>query len=127
MTSNADPSKILLCANLLGSYYFMKTVMFLISVLIPSLCYSELEKSPTQLYKMNKLITTNSKVTLVVVDDVKKGCNAESNKRGLGGFKIELDACSFFNKTECTIVIGKNTNNDILGHEIRHCFQGEFH
>ena len=105
----------------------MKIFMFLILTLIPSICYSELEKSPTQMYKMNNLITTRSKVTLVVVDDIKKGCDAESNKRGLGGFKIDLEACSFFNDTECTIVVGKKTNNDILGHEIRHCFQGEFH
>ena len=105
----------------------MKLATAMTLSLIPVICFGELEKSPTQMYKMNNLITTTSIVNILVVDDVQKSCNAESHKRKLGGFRIALEACSFFNDTNCTIVVGKKTNNNILGHEIRHCFQGEFH
>ena len=105
----------------------MKIAIPLILLLIPSICIGRLEKSPTEMYKMNNLITEETTVTIIVTDNVQKTCNAESHKRNLGGFGHEFEACSFWNNTTCTIVVGKKTNNDILGHEIRHCFQGHFH
>jgi hypothetical protein len=55
----------------------------------------------------------------------------ESKKRGLGGFKITVDACSFWDKglfgDSCTIISEIKTSMAILGHEMRHCFQGSFH
>ena len=96
-------------------------------VLPVSVASAALEKSPTEMYSVAKLVTQQTKVTVVVVDDVRKGCEAESHRRNLGGFRIPLEACSFWNEETCTIVVGKRTNNDILGHEFRHCIQGHFH
>ena len=40
-----------------------------------------------------------------------------------------LLACSIWVKEKklCTIITGPNTSHVILGHEIRHCFEGTFH
>ena len=96
-------------------------------VLPVSVASAALEKSPTEMYSVAKLITQQTTVTVIVADNVRKTCQAESHRRNLGGFKHEFEACSFWNEEKCTIVVGKRTNNDILGHEFRHCIQGHFH
>ena len=73
----------------------------------------------------------------VEVDNVFDACDRESKKRGNGGFpKLDIgkkmDACSFWdpavNRTNvCTIITGNFTDQDTVGHEVRHCFQGNFH
>ena len=96
-------------------------------VLPVSVASAALEKSPTEMYSVAKLITQQTTVTVIVADNVRKTCQAESHRRNLGGFKHAFEACSFWNEETCTIVVGKRTNNDILGHEFRHCIQGKFH
>jgi len=72
-------------------------------------------------------------------------CAAEAKKRDLKPLSYRVNACTFWdqlplNQVEgkragehlalvhvCTIVIPEKTSNNILGHEIRHCFQGHFH
>jgi hypothetical protein len=79
----------------------------------------------------------SSEITWIQVDDVFDSCDRESKKRGNVGFPAldkgkKMDACSFWdpavNRTNvCTIITGKNTDQDTVGHEVRHCFQGNFH
>jgi hypothetical protein len=38
-----------------------------------------------------------------------------------------IPAGAGWNKTECIVVTGKVTTNQILGHEFRHCFEGLYH
>ena len=105
-------------------------LIILLSVIISS-AYAELEKSPTEMYSMERLMTNQSVVKLITVDNIRKSCEAQSHLLNLGGFKNSLEACSFWSKKDgvhnCTIIVDKMTNNDTLGHEIRHCFQGLFH
>ena len=37
--------------------------------------------------------------------------------------------CSYWNKAseKCIIVTGLQDNHEIIGHELKHCFAGEFH
>ena len=35
--------------------------------------------------------------------------------------------CAKFNATSCKVYTAKNTSLSILGHEIRHCFEGHWH
>jgi hypothetical protein len=44
------------------------------------------------------------------------------------GARMSL-ACAVWNvKTNvCTIISGPNVPNEVLGHEVRHCFEGHFH
>jgi hypothetical protein len=77
-------------------------------------------------------MSSNVSITWNRVDDVRKTCEAESKKRGYGGFGYSVEACSFWavdNKgvNICHIFTRKKTTMHELGHEVRHCFQGTFH
>ena len=59
----------------------------------------------------------------VVVEDVSRFCQA---KMPLLGNQRVL-ACSEYNNRSCTIYTGRVTDMAIVGHEIRHCFEGAWH
>ena len=75
--------------------------------------------------------TRNQKLEMtikwVVTKDVQKICEAESRKRGFSGFGFAVNACAFWKDDQCTIVTDKTTTMHTLGHEVRHCFQGNWH
>jgi hypothetical protein len=90
-----------------------------------------MEKDAYEKYDMTNLKTDQSLIKIVTVDDVKAACNRLRVSEGLKPFTFSVEACSVWPKDgsfkSCTVYIGKKTNNDILGHEIRHCFVGNFH
>lgn len=88
-----------------------------------------LEKDAYEKYSIKDLRTTKNLISIIRSKNVIATCEEESKRRGLGGFRGAIfEACSFNDtKTTCTIVVGWETNNDILGHEVRHCFAGSFH
>lgn len=89
---------------------------------------AQLEKSAYEMFSIRQNMMTNtSTITIRSVDNVREACEAESRKRGNGGFGFALNACAFWEDKKCTIIVGPRVNNDILGHEVRHCFQGNFH
>jgi hypothetical protein len=83
-------------------------------------------------FSTKKNFTTQSTITWEPVDNVQARCDRESKARGLGGFGYGVEACSFWDYKSngdniCTIITGKNTSHDTIGHELRHCFQGPWH
>ena len=86
---------------------------------------------PFTKFDVTKNMTNMTTITWEQVDNVQKACDTESKKRGLGGFKIQVEACSFWGKRltldVCHIITEKKTDLDTIGHEMRHCFQGAFH
>lgn len=89
---------------------------------------AQLEKSAYEMFSVRQNMMTNtSTITIRSVDNVREACEAESRKRGNNGFGFALNACAFWEDKKCTIIVGPKVNNDILGHEVRHCFQGNFH
>ncbi len=68
-------------------------------------------------------------VSWMVVPDaaVQATCEAVSKDSGLGGFGFAVSACSFWRNDRCLIVTGKQTTMHQIGHELRHCYQGNFH
>jgi hypothetical protein len=83
-------------------------------------------------------VVTTSTIKWIQVDNVFEACDTESKNRGNGGFARlgsgqKMDGCSFWsnpapNKSNmCTVITAKTTDHDTLGHEVRHCFQGNFH
>ena len=62
-----------------------------------------------------------------VTEDVQKACDEESKRRKLGGFKHEVYACSFWSNDFCLIITSRFTTTHVIGHELRHCFQANFH
>jgi len=68
-------------------------------------------------------------ITWKPVDNVQQVCQSEYKSRGLGAFNYKVDACSFwYNSTKtCTIFTKRNPTMHDLGHEMRHCYQGNWH
>ena len=71
------------------------------------------------------------KVTWIPVDDVSKTCADEGRKR-LKDFSSRnwvpvSDACSFWSGNECTVYTKRNPTMHDIGHEVRHCFQHDWH
>lgn len=84
-------------------------------------------KDPEAKFSTSKNFTDKSTVTWTVVDNVQKSCEAESRRRGFDGFGYNVDACSFWEGNTCTIITGRMTSLHDIGHELRHCFQGNYH
>ena len=84
-------------------------------------------EDPTTMFSASKNFTNQTTVTWETVDNVQEACEKGSRKRGYGGFKYPVEACSFWNKSTCHVITAKKVNFHTLGHEIRHCFQGAFH
>jgi len=106
----------------------MKKALAVILLLTSTTLFAEPAwRNPNAKFDISNNMTTNTNVKLIVADDVQKVCEAESKKRGMGGFGYGVDACSFWDKNACTIVVEKRTSMHMLGHELRHCFQGNYH
>ena len=105
---------------------------YIILFLISSLAFAKLEASAYEKYSATDNMTTVTKITWETVDNPQKVCTALKIKLTGKPYPYKVDACSswstnFFNQYTCHVITSKTTNNDILGHEIRHCFQGAFH
>jgi hypothetical protein len=83
--------------------------------------------SPTEYFDASKNRVDEITVKWVVTEDVQKVCERESRNRGYKGFGYAVNACSFWLGNQCTIVTSKRVNMHTLGHETRHCFQGNWH
>jgi hypothetical protein len=88
-------------------------------------------ENPHEAFRITKVHSSNIALTLITSKNVQATCDAESKKRGLGGFLESVEACSFWDRSalnnKCTIVLPEVTNFHTIGHEMRHCFQGNWH
>lgn len=71
-------------------------------------------------------------LNIIAADNVQAACERESIKRGFGGYKYRVQACSFWDhqpngRSTCVIVVRKVTSIHNLGHELQHCLQGNWH
>jgi hypothetical protein len=57
--------------------------------------------------------------------DLQKKCSSLTKKEL--NYHMEYLGCATFNKKYCIIYTDVNTTHQILGHEVRHCFYGDFH
>lgn len=105
----------------------MKKTIALITIAFFATSASAFNDDPTRLFDTKANYTNQSTITWRPVDDVQKACEAESRKRGFKGFGYSVQACSFFDGNQCTIITGKLVSMHSLGHEVRHCFQGNWH
>jgi hypothetical protein len=86
-------------------------------------------KDPNSRFDAKRKMSDTVKLTWRTVDNLQQACEEESRRRGNGGFGYGLEACSFWNiqGTECLIITKNKTSLHELGHEVRHCFQGNYH
>jgi len=108
----------------------MKKALVVLAVLVSTQAFAYSESAEVEFPTSNNF-TRQSTISWIPVDDVNARCNAESRKRGLGGFGFGVDACSFWEAKNgqdvCTIITSRSATMHQLGHETRHCFQGNFH
>ena len=106
----------------------MKTKLLVASLLFASISHAQAYKDdPTAQFDTASNYTTQRTITWITVDNVQKACEAESRKRGYNGFGFGVQACSFYKGDQCTIITGKKTTMHSVGHEVRHCFQADWH
>jgi len=82
---------------------------------------------PSAKFDATQTMTDQTVVIWKRVDNVQLACNAESERLGVAKIPYQVKACSFWTKNTCTIFTGKKTTQHSLGHELRHCFQGNWH
>ncbi len=80
-----------------------------------------------ELFDSARNFTVTSKVTWIPVDNIQATCNREARVRGYGEFEYEIKACSFYENDVCVVFTEKKLNMHTLGHEVRHCFQANWH
>ena len=80
-----------------------------------------------EVFDASKNFTKQSNITWVYSDNVTAACNAERTKRNLPTFKKPSAACSFWTQNSCLIITRKNYTKDDVGHEVMHCFAGDWH
>lgn len=82
----------------------------------------------TEKFPLSDNFTNNSKITIIAVNgDISQTCNNERVKRGYKTFSQRSAACSFWSDNVCTVFLPASTDRLTLGHEIQHCFQGNWH
>ena len=85
--------------------------------------YEEFKPMPASARIMNQV-----KLSWEVRPDVGAVClQAQKNKSALN--TVEPIACAIWSAAtkECRVITGPNPNHVVLGHEVRHCFEGQFH
>ena len=106
----------------------MKTKTFAISLIFAvNSVWANAWDNPNTPFDTKKNFTESSTIRWVTVDNVQEACEKESRSRGYNGFGMSVLACSFFKGDQCTIITGKKTTMHTLGHEVRHCFQADWH
>ena len=103
-------------------------VMMLVSTVVNA--ESAYDKFPTNGGKYSTVV-----ITYRPVDNVQKACDAERIKRDGAPFGFKVDACNFRDLDQfgnkviptCLIIVPKVTDYHTYGHELRHCFVGEYH
>ncbi len=83
--------------------------------------------SPFDLFTTARNYTVTSKITWIPVDNIQVTCEREARIRGYPAFGYALKACTFYENDLCVIFTEKKLNMHTLGHEVRHCFQGDWH
>lgn len=107
--------------------------MLILIAVAYSNAWAGLEKDAYQTYSIKNRIANNISVEIQTVpqSQIQQACDRESKRVGNQGMGYKVDACSFWKPVKggfsCTIILPENTNNDTIGHEFRHCFQGNFH
>ena len=82
---------------------------------------------PFEIFDSNRNFTITSKVTWIPVDNIQATCDREARIRGYGDYGYDLKACSFYENDVCVVFTEKKLNMHTLGHEVRHCFQANWH
>jgi hypothetical protein len=102
-----------------------KTILF--ALLLPFAVLAADWRDGDAAFKPKPKHASELAVSWVIAANVQSTCEAESKRRGLGGFGYGVAACSFWTATTCTIVTSQAPTMNQLGHELRHCYEHGWH
>ena len=83
--------------------------------------------------KFKTVVNFTDKVSLTweQADNILEACSTEAHRRNVSLPSTKLEACSFWGEwlgsKWCHIITQRSLNLATLGHEVRHCFQGNWH
>lgn len=89
--------------------------------------YGTFDDDPKKPFDASKHEYETMLITWKVAKDVNKECNKMRVKRGEEPFGFSVDACSSWNGRTCTIITKTKPTMWSVGHEIRHCYEGNWH
>lgn len=107
----------------------MKKIIFLM-VILTNMAYAQnktYDDSPTKMHSLKNLKDNMLVVSIKYSKNVQTACDVESRKIGNKGFNYKLQACAFWTKDTCTIILPKTANLHTIGHEFLHCLKGDWH
>lgn len=78
-------------------------------------------------FDMTKAITSKTTITVLLADNVQAACEKESRRVGNQGFRNQIQACAFWYKDSCTVILPRQASMHQAGHEFLHCILGSFH
>ena len=85
------------------------------------------DDDPRKPFDATKNYFETVRITWKPVADVQKSCALEYSRRRMVKLTWSVDACSYWVKDECTIITKIKPNMHDVGHEVRHCFQRDWH
>jgi hypothetical protein len=100
--------------------------LILLLAMIPTTAYADW-RDPNHKFDMSKLMTNQTMVTIIVADNIQEACEKESRRVGNKGFDHKIQACAFWYKESCTIILPKKASMHNVGHEFMHCIKGSYH
>jgi hypothetical protein len=85
-----------------------------------------LAKYPASQHKIKKFTLEHR-----IVKNVQAACDKERSNLGKKPFEFSVDACAVWKHritgNSCVIITGPMTSQAQLGHELRHCLEGNYH
>jgi len=89
----------------------------------------DFDNSGGRIFDMRDNTKKSVKITLESVDpkQIKSACDRKSKELGFGGLPHPALACAFWRGNNCHIIVPHKVDMRTIGHEVMHCFQGNWH
>jgi len=93
--------------------------------------HSAVVETPYDTFSLENSSVKVSNISIVIVKNLEETCRKLESKNSHRTVSKFVEACSTWSfasgQSNCTIYTAKIIDFWILGHEVRHCFQGNFH
>lgn len=107
----------------------MKKALMLLFVPVMAHAQWSFDNSGGRIFDMRKNDQKTVTITIKSVDpkDMREACDRKSRQFGNSGFNYEPLACAFWQGSTCHIIMPHKVDMRTVGHEIMHCYQGDWH
>lgn len=103
----------------------------LIAAIVTTFATNVVAESPYDKFGSEKNITKKTTVEWYAVSNLQEVCESEGKQYNGHNYGYKVDGCSHWHRSvfgdSCVIYTHLKTDFWTLGHELRHCFQGNFH